>query len=68
MKGDYLKVWKIAQYTPISLLSPGAMRDPRSRLEEKISKYKELIALYSSLSEEAREEIKPYILGDCNQK
>lgn len=59
MKGDYSKIWELAQYTSRLLESWG--KDPKAHLENVVLKHRDFNALYDSLSEEASEEIRPNI-------
>jgi len=59
MKGDYSKIWELADYSPGVMRSREFFRSGgRKRLDKLILKNKEINKVYDSLSEEAREEIK----------
>lgn len=63
MKGDYSKIWELAQYVPNvfrarELFYEG---DRREHLDQCILNHKGIITLYDSLSKEAREEIKDHM-------
>lgn len=68
-KRDYSKIWKLAQYDP-SIGLRGVFSTPNKQkqcLLDHLSKHREFNALYDSLSEEAREELKPR-MDDLNKK
>ena len=67
MKGDYSKIWRLAQYTPRVLGSWEMIKDPRGHLEKCISEHREFNRTYDSLNEEAREVLKP-LVDDINER